>query len=76
MKQTIDFSTITACGECCTDCQKRVSGVCKGCIKYTCRTISGTGGWSRMIDFIKASAEDIELLMLSRLEMRRVVNGT
>ena len=33
MKQTIDFSTVTACGECCTDCQKRVSGVCKGCIE-------------------------------------------
>lgn len=29
-----------------------------------------------MIDFIKASTEDIELLMLSRLEMLRVVNGT
>ena len=32
-KQKIDFATITACGECCTGCQKRIDGICKGCIE-------------------------------------------
>ena len=32
MQQTINFTTITACGECCTNCQKRLDGICKGCI--------------------------------------------
>lgn len=32
-KQKIDFNTITACGECCTDCQKKKEGICKGCIE-------------------------------------------
>ncbi|MDE5950566.1 MAG: DUF3795 domain-containing protein [Acetatifactor sp.] len=32
-KQRIDFTTITACGECCTDCSKRVNGICRGCIE-------------------------------------------
>ena len=29
----IDFSTITACGECCMGCKKKESGLCKGCIE-------------------------------------------
>lgn len=32
-EQTIDFTTITACGECCTDCQKKIAGACMGCIE-------------------------------------------
>ena len=28
-----DFSTITACGECCTDCPKKLDGRCPGCIE-------------------------------------------
>ena len=33
MKPEIDFSQITACGECCTGCRKKQSGLCKGCIE-------------------------------------------
>ena len=29
----IDLSTITACGECCTGCKKKLSGECPGCIE-------------------------------------------
>lgn len=29
----IDFSGITACGECCDGCPKKMSGLCKGCIE-------------------------------------------
>lgn len=29
----IDFTTVTACGECCTSCVKRIDGICKGCIE-------------------------------------------
>lgn len=29
----IDFSRITACGECCDGCPKKMSGLCKGCIE-------------------------------------------
>ena len=29
----IDFSTITACGECCVGCAKKISGECPGCIE-------------------------------------------
>ena len=28
-----DFETITACGECCTGCLKKKSGICPGCIE-------------------------------------------
>ena len=28
-----DFSTLTACGECCTGCAKKISGACAGCIE-------------------------------------------
>ncbi len=31
--QKIDFSVITACGECCTGCAKKASGQCPGCIE-------------------------------------------
>ncbi len=33
MSNTIDFTTITACGECCVGCKKKESGFCKGCIE-------------------------------------------
>lgn len=29
----MDFSKITACGECCDGCQKKKDGICKGCIE-------------------------------------------
>ncbi len=29
----IDFTKITACGECCTGCQKKAQGICRGCIE-------------------------------------------
>ncbi len=32
-KQTVDFSTITACGECCAGCEKKIGGLCAGCIE-------------------------------------------
>ncbi len=28
-----DLSTLTACGECCTDCAKKAAGACPGCIE-------------------------------------------
>ena len=33
MSNTIDFTTITACGECCVGCKKKEAGICKGCIE-------------------------------------------
>ncbi len=33
MGNNIDFSTVTACGECCNGCKKKNSGLCKGCIE-------------------------------------------
>lgn len=33
MERTIDFTQITACGECCADCKKRMDGICRGCIE-------------------------------------------
>lgn len=29
----MDFSVITACGECCTGCKKKEKGICPGCIE-------------------------------------------
>lgn len=29
----IDFTTVTACGECCIGCEKKIDGICKGCIE-------------------------------------------
>ena len=29
----IDFSTVTACGECCVGCPKKEAGQCEGCIQ-------------------------------------------
>ena len=29
----IDFSHITACGECCTGCRKKAEGLCQGCVE-------------------------------------------
>ncbi len=29
----IDFTTVTACGECCLGCSKKESGTCPGCIE-------------------------------------------
>lgn len=31
--KAIDFTTITACGECCVGCKKKVDGICQGCIE-------------------------------------------
>lgn len=31
--KSIDFTTVTACGECCTGCAKKINGICKGCIE-------------------------------------------
>ena len=31
--EAIDFNTITACGECCTHCSKKLTGICPGCIE-------------------------------------------
>lgn len=28
-----DFTTITACGECCVECAKKKEGICPGCIE-------------------------------------------
>lgn len=33
MNQNIDFTSITACGECCVGCGKKEAGECKGCIE-------------------------------------------
>lgn len=33
MMGKIDFGTLTACGERCTACPKKVQGICKGCIE-------------------------------------------
>lgn len=33
MKNNIDFTTITACGECCAGCKKKEDGICQGCIE-------------------------------------------
>lgn len=42
----IDFSTLTACGECCVGCKKREEGFCLGCIETEghCAEWSGSGG--------------------------------
>ena len=29
----MDFTKITACGECCVGCKKRDDGICQGCIE-------------------------------------------
>lgn len=31
--QPIDFSAVTACGECCGGCRKKADGTCPGCIE-------------------------------------------
>jgi 2,3-bisphosphoglycerate-dependent phosphoglycerate mutase len=31
--QAFDFSTVTACGECCTGCAKKLAGECPGCLE-------------------------------------------
>lgn len=33
MKNNIDFTMITACGECCVSCRKKEDGLCQGCIE-------------------------------------------
>lgn len=42
----MDFSSITACGECCDGCKKKESGLCKGCIEYdgSCQEWAESGG--------------------------------
>ena len=45
MTEIIDFSKITACGECCTDCEKKDKEICKGCIETDghCEEWKGSG---------------------------------
>ena len=31
--EQIDFTKITACGECCVGCKKKEEGICDGCIE-------------------------------------------
>ena len=31
--ENIDFSKVTACGECCLGCKKKEIGLCEGCIE-------------------------------------------
>lgn len=33
MERKVDFSRITACGECCDECSKKIQGDCPGCIE-------------------------------------------
>ena len=42
----IDFSTITACGECCVGCVKKEQGICEGCIESdgNCMEWAQSGG--------------------------------
>ncbi len=42
----IDFSTITACGECCVGCKKKEEGLCGGCIETDgkCKEWEQSGG--------------------------------
>lgn len=42
----IDFTTITACGECCVGCKKKEAGSCKGCIESDgqCEEWTQSGG--------------------------------
>ncbi len=32
MRESIEVSALTACGECCTGCKKKLAGDCPGCI--------------------------------------------
>lgn len=45
MQKDIDFTTITACGECCEGCKKKEEGICKGCIESDghCEEWAGSG---------------------------------
>lgn len=42
---SIDFPTITACGECCVGCNKKADGLCEGCIESDghCKEWAQTG---------------------------------
>lgn len=46
MSNEIDFTTITACGECCVGCEKKQAGLCKGCIESggNCEEWAGAKG--------------------------------
>lgn len=33
MHESNEFSALTACGECCTGCKKKLAGDCPGCIE-------------------------------------------
>lgn len=46
MKGNIDFSAVTACGECCTGREKRKNGLCLGCIESDglCKEWEQSGG--------------------------------
>lgn len=42
----MNFDRITACGECCEDCQKFKSGICNGCVESggNCGEWAASGG--------------------------------
>ncbi|MBN2853248.1 MAG: DUF3795 domain-containing protein [Clostridia bacterium] len=44
----IDFSVITACGECCVGCKKKEDGFCNGCIETegNCQEWANSNGCS------------------------------
>ena len=44
--ENIDFTKITACGECCVGCKKKEDGLCEGCIESdgNCKEWAPSGG--------------------------------
>ena len=61
---TTDFSTITACGECCVECKKKLSGECPGCIEADgavpewkesgrCKIHTRAGTWCTVLRFMQ-----------------------
>lgn len=46
LEQTIDFSTITACGESCTACKKRTDGICGD---FPCKQLTSYINWNKNI---------------------------
>ncbi len=44
--ENIDFSLITPCGENCSGCEKKRTGICQGCIESggLCKEWEGSGG--------------------------------
>ena len=49
-----DFTTITACGECCVGCSKKIEGSCPGCIEADGRVPE----WAESVAFICSVDEE------------------